>query len=159
MELLLGLGATHKECNRSRTPLWVAISKHNEDMALRLLQHFSSMDDKLLQGTELKEASYSKLPRVVQDILKRTKPNIEQAQLDNSLFHVLRQSYSEKDTLQIAEMLLRAGANPGKELAWQGGSVIYAAREHAARWYAESLKAKALFYEGPKSRYAHKWRV
>jgi hypothetical protein len=164
VELLLELGAGNKSCGHV-TPLSKAIGRGDEDMALLLLQHLSTLKpgiEEILRGDTLKEAADAKLVRVVAGILERAGLEIEQEKLDEAVFHALRRSYSKKeeeDTISIAEMLMSAGADADVELAWMEGGARYTTRELAATYYSESEGAKALFCEGPETAWAHAWRV
>jgi hypothetical protein len=154
VEMLLGRGASQKACSK-RTPVSVAIFKHNEDMCLRLLRHLELVDgiQDVLRDDALKEACKAKLVRVVQDLVERMS-SAEQAQLDEASCWALRRGFGKErndDTFKMVSMLLKVGANPDVDLTWssgQGGST-HTARELAYCWYRDNPKASALYWEGP----------
>jgi hypothetical protein len=143
MEFLLEKGATHKECGK-KTPVSVAMFKGNQDMCLRLLQHLDSIKGihKLLRDDTLKDACDGKFARVVQNLLSRMGPDTRQIQLDEALFFTVRKG-DKDDTLYIASMLLKAGANPDVGHQWCPGSSTYTARElRSADWWGTAHKLR-----------------
>jgi ankyrin repeat protein len=153
--MLLERGARHKACGM-RTPVSMAIFKRNEDICLRLLRHLESVNgiQEVLCDDTLKEACTAKLVRVVQDLVERMGLDAEQAQLDEALFWAVRRSFGKErddDTLKMASMLLKTGANPDVEFSWTPGQMTYTARELAYTYYRDNPEASALFWEGPET--------